>query len=134
MAIEPKEAVDWIALLNAAKQSWQWLAGGIASGVYAVWKYINRRIEKVETAIIEHQKTLVTRQQLTEHTEAEDRKFDELFGQTREMGKQLERVITHLEEINGSMRIFRDRQTINEAKIAESEKDIAAIKERHRLE
>src|SRR3990167_1144700 len=97
MAIEPKEAIDWIALLNAAKQSWQWLAGGVASGAYAIWKYINRRIEKVETAIIEHQKTLVTRTQLTEHTDAEDRKFEELFRYAREASVQISQVLAHLE-------------------------------------
>lgn len=73
-SIEPNDAVK---IVEAAKGTWQWVAGGIASGAYAVWKYFNHRIEKLEGCI-------VTSTQLREHTEQEEKKFDALFRLHRE--------------------------------------------------
>ena len=98
MPLDPK---DLAGAAEAAKGSWQWVVGGILSGIYGIWKYINRRFVRLEDS-------LVTSAQLREHTDTEEKKFDALF---RLHGDLMARVISignDVSRIKGKMELSDD--------------------------
>lgn len=90
MPVDPQDAVK---VVEAAKNTWQFIVGGIASGAYAVWKYFNHRIHALEECV-------VTSRQLTEHEERGEKKFDALFklhNETRQDILKISQAVARLE-------------------------------------
>ena len=97
----PVDPKDTLTIVESAKGTWQWLAGGVASGAYAVWKYLNSRIGKLEDCI-------VTAKQFKEHTDTEEAKFTKLFqfhedtlGEIKILASGLARIEGQIERSNG---------------------------------
>lgn len=101
LSIDPKEAKAVAdaapGLLEAARNTWQFLLGLLASGAYGIWKYLDKRMGKLE-------ESLVTSAQLREHTEIEEKKFDALFRMHGELLNRVNVVAEHVAEINGRLK------------------------------
>ena len=92
MPIETTKDVAKVVTENVSAWSsiWQWTIGGIGTGLVGMWGHVTGRLKKLE-------ETLVTAQQMKEHTEQEDKKFEDLFHEVREIGKAVARIEGKLE-------------------------------------
>lgn len=75
---------------------WQWIVGGIGAGLIGLWGHITGRVKKLE-------ETHVTSEQLRDHIDSEDLKFNALFEKADKMGDKLSNIAESVARIEGKL-------------------------------